>query len=716
MKFTMKQVLLWLGFLIAAVYAASINASYHFDDSHSVESNPAVRSIANIPSFWADGKTSSFIPENRVYRPLVYTFYSFCWAIGGGKTWPFHIMKMLMHWSVCIALFLIWRRLWSTPGWFPIKGLKLRLPLTSAQFTVDPSVAALLLAALFAVHPAGSECVVYIAATTSLQCAMFYVWAFYAYLLYRDGGNRKHLALALFLYFLSVASKEEGITLPAMVFITELFLNGKGSKTTAKEPAFSERLRGALRAAIPFAVLGVAMAAWVLSMRPPEGHESRGYVTSFQYFITQWRAYLWYMRLWFWPWDLNADTASMEFSKSIAEPLVIQAAIGNLLVLLIAWANRERYPSLLYGMLWFYVTIAPASSVVVLAEAINEHRMYLAYVGFVGGTFTVLLAMAEALFKSEDRPMKLGWIYAAIVAALVTGTQTRNQVWANDENLWLDTVEKNPTSGRALNNLALVYLGRGEYERAIGLLDKCEQHWTTYMYCPLNKSIGYGALGAAAEKAGKKDEAKRYSELSEKSLQRAYQLNPRNVHVNFHLGKLAEELHNDPESASRYYRAAIDLTGGRYPAAELRLGGAYARLKKLEEARAAFRRALEVEPNDEGLLFEKGRIEIQNGLTADATETYRTLSSRNPRHVQAWYNLGVAAVANADFQQARQAFQRTVELDPKSEQGWFNLAFVAEKSGDGKVAVDAVRKLVEISPEKQEYRSRLQYLENRFGK
>ncbi|MCM2280089.1 MAG: tetratricopeptide repeat protein [Oligoflexia bacterium] len=714
MTASLKRLALWLGILIGICYASSLTGAFHFDDSHSVESNLAIRSVLNIPSFWTDPRTSSFIPENRVYRPLVYTFYSFCWAIGGGKTWPFHVMKVLMHWGVSLALLLIWARLWSQPGWFPARGLKLKLPFFRGIFTITPHWAAFFLAVLFGVHPAGSECVDYVSATTSLQCALFYAWAFYAYLLYRDSGERKTLGLSLVLYFLSVASKEEGITLPAMVFVTELFLYRGDSRRPEAGSRWLVAAAGSFRKALPFLVLGLMLALWILLMRPASGDESRGYQTSWGYFLTQWRAYLWYMRLWFWPWELNADSATIEFSKSITEPLVIQAAIGNLLVLAIAWFNRKRYPALLFGVLWFYITISPASSVVVLAEAVNEHRMYLAYLGFVGGTFTVLLAMAEGLFAPETRAARLGWIYAAITVGLVIGTQERNRVWSDGESLWLDTVEKNPTSGRALNNLALIYMARAQYDKALPLLEKCEKHWTTYAYCPLNKGMVLSALGEQAAKEGKAADASRFSQQSEQAYLRAYELNPRNIHVNFHLGKLYESK-KDYAKASGYYKAAVDFTGGRHPVAEARLAHCYSRLGRLEDARAAFEHALSQEANPEGLLFEKGRSELESGDVAAGAEAYRQLVERNPRHLQAWYNYGVALVRLRDYAGARRAFERTVELDPKSEQGLFNLAFAAETLGDGVAAIAAARKLVEIHPGKEDFKARLEGLLRKFG-
>jgi tetratricopeptide (TPR) repeat protein len=702
----LKRACLGLAVLVGLAYASSLTGTFHFDDSHSVENNPAVRSLLNIPSFWTDARTSSFIPENRVYRPMVYTFYAFCWLVGGGSTWPFHLLKILMHWGVCVALFLIWRRLWSEPGWLPQEALALRLrfPFQKGQGApVTAELAALGLACVFAVHPTGSECVDYISATTSLQCALFYVWAFWAYLSWRDGGGRRFMLAALFLYFLSVASKEEGITLPAMIFFTELFLApfARSSRTVFVGPSWKANWRRGLAKAAPFAMLGVLLAVWIVLMRPGEGNESRGYASSMEYFMTQWRAYLWYMRLWFWPWDLNADSATVEFSHSLLEPAVIQAALGNVAILIAAWWLRFRVPAFLYGLVWFYVTISPASSVVVLAEAINEHRMYLSYVGFVGGAATLLLWMIGALSAdSSSRASRLGWVFSLILLGLAVGTQERNRVWRSDETLWTDTVAKNPTSGRAYNNLALVYLARGDLESAIRNLEKCEQYWSAYVYCPLNRGIALQGLGR--------------NEDAEKAFARAYSLNPRSVHANFYMGGFYARVRKDLKRAIQHYQAAIDLTGGRNPSAEAELSGIYAELQDWEHASRSLAHAIELEPSNTDYLFRLGRMEQGAGRLAQSEAAYRRLLEVAPDHLQGWYNLGVLKLQLSKPEEARAAFEKTVQLDPRSESGWFNLAFAAEQLKQGDVAVQAASRLVALYPQKTQYQTRLEELRRKF--
>jgi tetratricopeptide (TPR) repeat protein len=689
-----RAALLLFGAVILA-YGGSLQGSFHFDDSHSVENNFAVRSLANIPSFWTDPTTSSMIPENRVYRPLVYTFYAVCWAIGKGSTVPFHVMKMLMHSLVCLGVFLIWRRLWSLPGWWPdAQGEPLRLRLVGVRKPVEltPQTGALLLALLFAVHPAGSECVNYISSTTSLQCALFYVFAFVSYLEGRFSKSpRKYLGASLLFYFLSVASKEEGITLPAVILGTEWLLR--------PERDLVVRFKKAFGVFAPYLVLGLALAAWLFLFHSTEGDESRGSISSWSYFMTQWRAYLHYMRLWFWPWGLNADSASWVFSKSLGEPEVLQALVGNGVVLATAWVQRKRFPALFFGVAWFYVTISPASSVVVLAEAVNERRMYLAYVGFIGGTAVLLIAAARHWVREVHREWKLGVGLTAVFLSLWLGTQERNRVWANDENLWKDTVEKNPYSGRAHNNLALVYMGRGDFTRAIEHFDLCERYWTGYAYCSLNRGIALTALG-------KLEEAEVY-------LRKAHGMAPRNIHMNFHLGQFLEEKRNDCEKALPFFQRSAEGANGRYPAADYRAASCLGQLKRWTEARAALQRALGQEPQSVFGWMALGRLELDAGDAAAANSAFRAALRYEPGNVQAWYNLGVAQIRESRWQEARASLAEVVRLDPKSEQGWYNSAFVHEQLGEWDLAVGAAQRLTELYPEKAEYSDRKLRLERR---
>ena len=69
--------------LIVAAYSNSFGNAFHFDDSHVVEGNLYIRSLANVPRFFHDASTFSSLPANATYRPLVTATLAFDYWVAG---------------------------------------------------------------------------------------------------------------------------------------------------------------------------------------------------------------------------------------------------------------------------------------------------------------------------------------------------------------------------------------------------------------------------------------------------------------------------------------------------------------------------------------------------------------------------------------------------------------------------------------------------------
>src|SRR5947208_3219738 len=68
---------------VVLAYANHFHNGLHFDDIHTVRDNPAIRSLANVPGFFADGRTFSVLPANASYRPLVSASLALDYWLGG---------------------------------------------------------------------------------------------------------------------------------------------------------------------------------------------------------------------------------------------------------------------------------------------------------------------------------------------------------------------------------------------------------------------------------------------------------------------------------------------------------------------------------------------------------------------------------------------------------------------------------------------------------
>jgi superkiller protein 3 len=132
----------------------------------------------------------------------------------------------------------------------------------------------------------------------------------------------------------------------------------------------------------------------------------------------------------------------------------------------------------------------------------------------------------------------------------------------------------------------------------------------------------------------------------------------------------------DFEQETRWSKQAIDTDPGFY-AAYVNYGNGLAQLGRLDEARAAFEKAAQLEP-------------------------------RAPHPA---YSLGVLAEGRRDWKAAAAHYQKAVELDPRFEPGWFSLAAAYANQGRIDEAIVAVKKALELDPDSPDSRAMLAQLE-----
>ncbi len=123
-------------------------------------------------------------------------------------------------------------------------------------------------------------------------------------------------------------------------------------------------------------------------------------------------------------------------------------------------------------------------------------------------------------------------------------------------------------------------------------------------------------------------------------------------------------------------------------------------LKRYEEAEKAYKKAIELDPNDAYAWFNLGNLS-QNYLKRydDAEKAYRKGIELNPNDAYAWFNLGnLLHVHLKRYEEAEKAFRKAIELDPNDADVYDNLAwFFYERQKNLSEAVTLARESVELS-------------------
>jgi Flp pilus assembly protein TadD len=114
-------------------------------------------------------------------------------------------------------------------------------------------------------------------------------------------------------------------------------------------------------------------------------------------------------------------------------------------------------------------------------------------------------------------------------------------------------------------------------------------------------------------------------------------------------------------------------------------------------AERAYRRGLDVAPDDPELRNALGWTLFQEGRSADAVPEFRRALAANPSNAKAHDNLALALVELGQLDEAARQFQASLALEPKAEI-WSDLGFTLAPLGKSDEALAAYRKALALDP------------------
>jgi len=121
--------------------------------------------------------------------------------------------------------------------------------------------------------------------------------------------------------------------------------------------------------------------------------------------------------------------------------------------------------------------------------------------------------------------------------------------------------------------------------------------------------------------------------------------------------------------------------------------------KSLDQAEAAYKKAIELDPDLSHALTNLGNLRYRAGATEEAESLYERALARDPAQPEAHYNLGFLAYESGRPADAVPRFRRALALDPGFADAHFNLALALSEIGRGTEARVHWRRYIEIDPE-----------------
>jgi len=456
--------------LVFAVYSRSLNFQFVLDD-HRFTADPRIQESGHVWDYFANYVWAQF-PGGppSFYRPVFALWMRISFLLSALSPWGWHLLSILKHVAVAALL----------------GTLTLRL--------LRDSTAALLAAALFALHPAQTESVSWVTVPDPLMSAGVLA-ALLCYLRYLEGDVRSGeqtsrrksrktherktherktprpsiawLAASVAAYFAALLAKETAIIFPAVIVGLDLCLKPTldSPKARGRSAITSTSVSGAFRHVVPF----LCVTLLYLAMRFSALGSTLGASTqhlSWRTVMLSWPATLWfYVKVLFWPvrsYSFADPTLIEAFSlRAVALPLLGLVSVATILAGALLWAWRKARREL--GdeeMLGVRIAFVAGTLLMVLPLLLTLNLNALNPGDFLHGRYTYLplagLMLLLATFfhvAGKTRPFLLcaGGALAIAFAAL---TLVQEKQWKDDASIFTVAHELAPHNGPVARNLA----------------------------------------------------------------------------------------------------------------------------------------------------------------------------------------------------------------------------------------------------------------------
>ena len=410
------------GLLVVMAWAGSFGAPFVFDDIAAVRENPTLRAWGKLGEVLAPPAGLSVSG-----RPVANASLAFSYTLSGEQPWGYHAVNLALHLATAGLLAGVVRRTLRRPG-------------LREKFGAAADELALLVAAVWALHPLQTATVTYVMQRTEGLAGFFAVATLYGFLRGVEGerGGRGWLVAAIVTCALGMGSKEVMVVVPVVVFFYD-------RTWVAGNFVAAWRARRLFYAGLGATWLVLAACLLAKGRDGSAGWDAGMSVTA--YALTQGEAIWRYLGLVVWPARLVFDYGT-ELSINFVAVAGVVVLIGAT-----AWALVRRPGAGFLGFL-FFALLAPSSSFVPVAtQTMAEHRMYLPLAVLVSAA--VLGAYAWLGRRSL-------WLWAAVALAGGVGTWVRNLDYRSERAIWADTVAKRPGNVRAHFNLGVALSAGGD--------------------------------------------------------------------------------------------------------------------------------------------------------------------------------------------------------------------------------------------------------------
>lgn len=649
-----RQHVLYFGLIAALtaflVYANTLGHGYTVDDDTVMAKNNITKggldSLGRV--FTSAYREGFWDRDDNLYRPLSVAMFAIEWHFFPENPMPGHIINVVLFSLTVFLLMLLMARMLS--------GL--------------PLLVSFAIAMIFAVHPIHTEVVANIKSRDEILCLLLGIGALIMAVKYFESGHRMSLWYSCACLFFALLSKENAITLLAVIPLVAYFTSKQPWKVIAFKawPYLGVTL---VYLMIRWSVLGDAGKPTELQVINNSLVAASGWSTQF---ATATAIMGDYLRLMLVPHPLSFDYSFNQIAlKTMGSPAFL-IWLGLILGLIVyAIKNIPKFNPISFGILFFGVTVSLVSNFIILIESTMAERfLYMPSVGFILAlvVFLSVITKVRPVHKAETmiQHLKGNPVFVSIITILLIGYAAkaidRNADWKDNYTLLTQDVKTAPKSAR----IRYAYGSALLFEKALK-----EQN-------PVAKA--------------------NYLEQSVKHLSKGVEILPEYSEAWRHLGIAYKEQENYAAAVTAFEKARSYKA---FDAADILAtsGLCYGKIGRYPEALSDLNRSLSMNPNDPESNNNKGLYLFESGQIDSSLIYFDKAIALKKDFYQAYYNKGNTFAQKGNYAEALRLYAITLQLNPNSVDALMNSGNCYAVQNQLDKALEYFKKVEALEPNNQ---------------
>lgn len=657
MKITKTTQILFIALVVVVIYANSLKSDFAWDDTFLIVENPYIKNWQSLDVVFSEHVYYGANKTSNYYRPLQLVSYIVDYSLWKLNPAGYHLTNLCLHAisSILVYIFII--------AVFGSSGI------------------AFLTALLFASAPVISSATYFIASRADLLAAFFILLSILAFIKYYRQKKRLPYVASLACFILALLSRESAIVLPFLVALVFFKISSKRN--------FKELFRETYLFFILLIVYILARVTILNFVDGETGPAMTTYVAGIPFLnrmLTNFKVLAIYLRLLVLPFGLHMKRV-IEPASSVFQPDIL-LSIGLIAIAGIMVKRLSRkYPSILFGLAWFFIALFPLLNVYPLSVFLHEAWLYLPSIGFYLLLSTVLLKTA---YKKLGRFIT-GGIIATLLVYFISFSMLHGVVWRDSITIFQNTIRYDPSDPNVHANLALAYFDKGEEEEAIR---QCRYSVS------LNPKFsgGHNNLGFFYAERGEYIKAI-------KNFKSSIKANPENAAPYLNISLAYNKL--------GYYDKALDAItkcielSPDYYKPYCTLGLVCFNLNNYQGAERAFKKARSLNKNSYEAHYYLGTLYLENGDTDSALKEYEICMRLDERDAEFYNNLAGLYIKTGEAAKAEKAFMQAKVMDDSYIASYNNLGNLYSALGMFDLAIVEYEKALSLEPDNPEIRSNL---------